>query len=150
MKSRLVTFVVTAIGSVCAFAYAFNSPTSRTVQPLTPFEFKRDAAPTAESAARSLFLGVATASPREFVQHLLLGGCDNEIDVLQDFAEAMHATQFSHDGEGFTYYEMCEKHYRRGTEATRLIHRKNPVRVIVSAAFDTSDPEVRALGLEAA
>lgn len=152
MKNRLVTFVcvVAAIGCVCGFAYAFNSPTSRTEQVLAPFEFRRDAAPTPEAAAQSLFLGVATASPRDFVQHLLLGVCYNEIDVLQDFAEAMHATQFSHDDEAFTYYEMCEKQYLPGTEATRLINRKNPLRVIASAAFDTSDPQVKALELEAA
>ncbi len=152
MKIRLVTFVcvLTAVGSVCAIAYAFNSPTSRTAQVLAPFEFRSDAAPTQEAAAQSLFLGVATASPRDFVQHLLLGVCYSEIDVLQDFAEAMHATQFSHGDEAFTYYEMCEKQYLPGTEATRLINRNKPLRAIATAAFDTADPQVKALELEAA
>ncbi len=72
------------------------------------------------------------------------------MDVLQDFAEAMHVTQFRHDDEGFTYYEMCEKQYLPGTETTRLINRKHPIRVIASAEFDTSDPNVKALELEAA
>ena len=73
MKNRLVTFVcvVTAIGFVGAFAYALNSPASHTDLVLAPFEFRREAAPTPEVAAQSLFLGVATASPRDFVPHLL-------------------------------------------------------------------------------
>ncbi len=83
------------------------------------------------------------------MQHLLLGVCCNEIDVLQDFAEAMHATRFRHGDEEFTYYEMCEKQYLSGTETTRLINRSRPIRVIASAAFNTSDPDVKALSLEA-
>ena len=152
MKNRLVTVVcvVAAIGLAGAFAFALNTYTSPDGQVLAPFEFRREAASTPEAAAQSLFLGVATASPRDFVQHLLLGVCYNEIDVLQDFAESMHATQFRHDDEAFAYYEMREKQHLSGTETTRLINRKNPLRVIASAAFDSSDPQVKALELEAA
>ncbi len=60
MKNRLVTFVCVfvAIGSVCVFAYAFNSPTSRTEQALAPFEFRRDAAPTPNQQHKACFLGL--------------------------------------------------------------------------------------------
>lgn len=152
MKTRLVTFacVVAIIGSVCAFAYAFNNLNSRTGQVLLDqFEFRRNAAPTTEAAAQSLFLGIDTASPRDFFQHLQLGVCNNATDVLQDFAEAMHTTQFNHNDESFTYYEMFEKQYLHGTEVTRLINRKKPIRVMASAPFDISDPQVKALALEA-
>lgn len=152
MKSRLATvvFIVTAIIFAGAFAYALNRPASHTDQVLAAFEFKREAAPTPEVAAQRLFLGVSTASPRDFVKHLLLGVCYNEIDVLQDFAEAMHVTQFRNDDRAFTYYEMCEKQYLPGTETTRLINREKPLRVLASSAFDASDPAVKALEIEAA
>lgn len=139
-----------AIGFAGAMAHALNKPDKTTVQGLAPFEFEQAAAPTPDAAAQSLFLGVATASPRDFVKHLLLGVCQNEIDLLQDFAESMHVTRFNRDGEAFTYYEMREKQYAHGTETTRLINRKTHLRVLASAAFDTSDPRVKALELEAA
>ena len=150
MKNRLVTVVcvVTAIGFVGAFAYALNRPTSRTDQVLAPFEFRREAAPTPETAAQSLFLGVATASPKDFVQHLLLGVCNNEIDTLQRFGESLHATQFSHDGETFTYYDLRDQPRDPETERSRMINRKKPLRVIASAPFDPADPQVEALQLE--
>lgn len=148
MKSRLATVVciVVAIGFVGSFACALDQTSSRTDQVLAPFEFRREAAPTPEMAARSLFLGVATASPQDFVQHLLLGVCNNEIDTLQRFAEALHATPFRHEGEAFTYYDLRDQ--RRIANKSRMISRKKPLRVISSAAFDASDPQVQALHLE--
>lgn len=150
MTNRRVTVVcvVAAVGFVSAFAYALNSPASLTDQVLAPFEFKREAAPTPEIAAQSLFLGVATASPRDFVKHLLLGVCNNEVDVLQRFAESLHATQFSHDGETFTYYGLRDQ--RDVSGRLRIINREKPLRVIASTSFDSTDPQVKALGLEAA
>lgn len=143
MKTRLITVgcIVAAIGCVGAFAYAFNDRTSRKDQILAPFEFRLEPALTPEIAAQSMFLGVATSSPIDFVQHVLVGVCENEIDMLQNFAESLHATKFSHDGEAFTYYDLCDQQ--------RMIHRKKPLRVIASAAFDTSDPKVELLKLEA-
>ena len=139
-----------AIGFVGAFAYAVTAPTAHPDQVLAPFEFRREAAPTPEIAAQSLFLGVATASPRDFVQHLLLGVCNNEIDTLQRFAESLHATQFSHDGKTFTYYDLRDQPRDPQTERSRMINAKKPLRVIASAAFDAADPQVQALHFETA
>ncbi len=152
VKNRLFTFacVVAAIGFVSAFAFALNSPTSHTDQVLAPFEFRREAAHTAEIAAQSLFLGVATSSPKDFVQHLLLGVCNNEIDTLQRFAESLHATQFSHDGETFTYYDLRDQPRDPVTERSRMINPKKPLRVMNRAAFDVADPDVKALHFEMA
>lgn len=43
---------------------------------------------------------------------------------------------------------MCEKQYLPGTETTRLISREKPLRVVATAAFDDSDPRVKALEIE--
>ena len=150
MKSRLVTVVcvVAAVGLVGAFAFARNTYTSPDSQVLAPFEFAPEAAPNAETAAQTMFLGVATASPRDFGRHLLMGVCNNEVDVLQRFAESLHVTQFSRDDASFTYYELRDQ--RDDSGKLRLINREKPIRVIASASFDSTDPRVKALDLEAA
>jgi hypothetical protein len=149
MKSRLVAVVcvVAAIGLVGAFAFARNTYTSPDGQVLARFEFAPEAAPNPETAAQTMFLGVATASPRNFGRHLLLGVCNNEVDVLQRFAESLHVTQFRHDDTSFTYYELRDQRDESGR--LRLINREKPIRVIASASFDSTDPRVKALNLEA-
>ena len=150
MKSRLVTVtgVVAAIGVVGAFAFARNTYTSTDGQVLAPFEFKPEAAPDPVTAAQSMFLGVATASPREFGRHLLMGVCNNEVDVLCRFAESLHVTQFIHDGTSFTYYDLRDQ--RDDSGKLRLMNRERPIRILASASFDSTDPRVKALDLEAA
>ena len=150
MKSRLVTVtcVVAAICLVGAFAFARNTYTSPDGQVLAPFEFRPEAAPNPETAAQTMFLGVATASPREFGRHVLMGVCNNEVDVLRRFAESLHVTQFSHDGASFTYYDLRDQ--RDDSGRLRLINREKPIRVIANASFDPTDPRVKALDLEAA
>jgi|GEM_PF-5063968 len=150
MKSWLatVTCVVVAVGLVGAVAYALNPPTSPTGQLLAPFEFTPEAAPSPETAAQSMFLGVATASPRDFGQHVLLGVCNNEVDVLNRYAESLRLTQFRHAGETFTYDELREQ--RDAAGRLRIISREQPLRIVTSTPFDSADPNVKALELEGA
>jgi hypothetical protein len=129
-----VPCVVVAIGFATALAYGLNTPVKNEASPFAPFEFRRTAADTPEDAARSLFRGVSTESPKRFVQHLLLGVCDNSIDTLQKFAESLHTTEFVHDGDSFTFYSLRD--LRRG------INPKKPVRIVGSAPFDTEDKQV--------
>lgn len=151
MRSRMIkaACVVAAIGLVGAAAYAINTPTPHTDQMLAPFKFEREAAATSDLAAQSLFLGIGTASPRDFVQHLLLGVCNNEVDVLQRFAESLHKTQFRHNDKALTYYELRDQQDDSGRRRPGYINRKKPVRIIASAPFDPTDPQVKALELEA-
>lgn len=150
MRNRLVTVacVAAAIGLVGAFAFAHQAYTAPDGQLLAPFEFRPEGATSPEAAAQVLFLGVATASPRDFGKHVLLGVCNNEVDVLNRYAESLHLTPFSHNGEAFTYYELRDQ--RDDSGRLRLINRKKPIRVIASASFDSQDPRVKALNLEAA
>lgn len=150
MKSLLVTVasVASAIGLVGAFAFARNTYTAPDGQVLAPFEFRPEGATSPELAAQAKSLGVATASPRDFGQHVLLGVCNNEVDVLNRYAESLRLTQFSHDGETFTYYDLRDQ--RDDSGRLRLIHREKPIRVIAIAPFDSTDPQVKALELEAA
>jgi hypothetical protein len=150
MRSRLVTVgcVVAAIGLIGAFALARNAYTAPDGQVLAPFEFRPEGATSPETAAQAMFLGVATASPRDFGKHVLLGVCNNEVDVLNRYAESLRLTPFSHNAEAFTYYELRDQ--RDDSGRLRLITREKPIRVIASASFDSTDPRVKALGLEAA
>ncbi len=152
MKSRPVTvaFVVTAIGLAGAIAFARHTTISPEGQVLAPFEFRPEGATNPEAAAQALILGVATASPRDFGKHLLLGVCNNEVDVLNRYAESLQLTRFSNDGETFTYYELRDQPRDPGTEKSRMINRKKPLRVIASAAFVDADPQVKALHFEMA
>lgn len=81
MRIRLVTVacVVGAIGLVGAFAFARNAYTAPDGQVLAPFECRPEGATSPETAAQAMFLGVATASPRDFGKHVLLGVCNNEV-----------------------------------------------------------------------
>ncbi len=149
MKRRLVpiiTFVAAAVGLVGAFAFARNSHTAPDGQVLAPLEFKPEAATSPEIAAQAMFRGVATASPREFGKHLLLGACNNEVDVLNRYAESLHLTRFSINAEALTFYDLLDQ--RDDSGRLRLINREKPIRVIASAAFDSADPRVKALDLE--
>jgi hypothetical protein len=119
-----------------------------TEQVLEPFEFRREAASTPEMAAQAMFLGVATASPQDFVKHLLLGVCHNEVDVLRTFAESLHVTPIRHEGETSTWFQLQERPDASGK--LRVIDREEPVRVLSSIPFDSGDAKVRALSLEAA
>ena len=138
MKSRLVAvaIVATAIGFVGVFAFARNTYTAPDGQVMTPFQFRPEGATSPETAAQAMYLGVATASPRDFGQHVLLGVCNNEFDVLNRYAESLHLTQFSHDGKTFTYYDLRDQ--RNDSGRLRLIHREKPIRVIASAPFDST------------
>lgn len=148
MQIRLITSVsvVIAVGFVVAIGFALDTSSSRAGQVLAPFEFRPGPARTPEIAAQAMFLGVATASPKDYMQHVLIGVCENEIDLLQNFAESFHATRFSHDGETFTTYDL--QHQRDASGGMRIIYRKKPIRVIASAVFDSTDPQVQALDLD--
>ncbi|MEW4487605.1 hypothetical protein AB1L42_05960 [Thalassoglobus sp. JC818] len=102
---------------------------------LTPFEFEREGADSPERAAKSHFYGCANESPKHFVQHLLLGVCDGPIDTLQKFAECLHETQFHHEDQSYSVYDLPKR-----------MNGKHPVRVIASEAFDPEDKRV--LGLK--
>lgn len=128
---------VTSTGLIAALAYGLNTPAPSPNTSLAAFEFHRKAASSPEAAAEILFRGVATESPQHFVQHLLLGVCDNNIDTLQKFAESLHETKFNHEGDSFTFYDLRES--RRG------INPKKPTRVVAVAPFDTADERVKAL-----
>jgi len=138
MRRHLPKVIATVVVSV--LVYGCNTPTQSSQISLAPFEFHRQAAATPELAARSLFRGVATESPSDFVQHLLLGVCDGSIDTLQKFAESLHTTKFHHDGDSFTFYEL--------RELRRSIIWKKPVRIVATAPFEPEDEKVRALELE--
>ncbi len=140
--SAIFVCLVAATGFVAALAHTLTARTANDMPPLSlaPFEFHREAAATPEAAARSLFQGVSTESPKHFVQHLLLGVCDGSIDTLQKFAESLHATEFTHNGEAFTFYDLRD--LRRG------INPKKPVHVVASGPFDAEDERVRALQSE--
>lgn len=148
MKCRLVpiTFVAAAIGLVGAFAFARNSHTESQGQVLAPLEFKPEAAASPETAAQAMFRGVATPSLREFGKHLLLGVCNNEFDVVDRYAESLHLTRFSNDAEAITFYDLRDQRDDSGRQ--RLINREKPIRVVATAAFDSTDPRVKALALE--
>ena len=94
-----------------------------------------------------MFRGVATASPKEFGKHLLLGVCNNEVDVLNRYAESLHLTRFSHNAEALTFFDLRDQ--RDDSGRLRLINREKHIRVIASASFDPADPRVAALELEA-
>lgn len=136
----MVVCVVVPTGLVAALAYGLSTPTKSVGPTLAPFEFHREAAASPEAAALSLFQGVSTESPKHFVQHLLLGVCDGSIDTLQKFAESLHTTEFTHDGNSFTFYDLRE--LRRG------INPRKAVRVVATAPFDTEDKQVAALRSE--
>ena len=150
MYPRVVTWVcgLASIGLMCVWVDAWRSAMTSTEQVLQPFEFRREAASTPEMAAQAMFLGVATASPREFVKHLLVGVCHNEVDVLRTFAESLHETPIRHEGETSTWFQLQERPDASGK--LRVIDREQPVRVISSLPFDSGDAKVRALSLEAA
>ena len=150
MKNSLVavTCVVFASSLVGVLAFARSSYTSFDGQTLAPFKFAPEAAVRTETAAETMFLGIATASPRDFGRHLLLGVCNNEVDVLQRFAESLHVTQFIHEDASFNYYDLRDQ--RDDAGKLRLIHREKPIHVIASAPFDSTDPRVKALAIEAA
>ncbi|WP_345319157.1 hypothetical protein [Novipirellula rosea] len=152
MKCRLVTVacVVSVIGLAGAIAFACHTTNSPEGQVLAPFEFRPEGAPNPEAAAKAMILGVATASPRDFGKHVLLGVCNNEVDVLNRYAESLRATRFSHGGEQFTYYELRDQPRDPETGKSRMINRKKPLRVIASAAFVDADPQVKALHFELA
>ena len=135
-----VTCVVVATGIVAAVAHGLKTPATSENPSLPPFEFQRQAAASPEAAARALFRGVATESPKHFVQHLLLGVCDGSIDTLQKFAESLHETKFTHDGDSFTFYDL--RQLRRG------ISHKNPIRTVATGHFDSDDEKVAALQFE--
>ncbi|WP_442507120.1 hypothetical protein SH528x_006018 [Novipirellula sp. SH528] len=139
MKSRSATVacLLVVTGFVAAMAYGFNTPAISATPSLAPFEFNREAAASPEAAARTLFRGISTESPTHFVQHLLLGVCDGPIDTLQKFAECLHETEFSHDGERFSFYDLRE--LRKG------INPKKPIRIVAVNSFDTEDKQVAAL-----
>ena len=150
MRSRLVAVacVVATIGLVGAFGFARNAYTAPDGQMLAPFEFRPEGATSPETAAQAMFLGVATASPRDFGQHVLLGVCNNEVSVLNRYAESLHVTRFSNNAGAFTYYDLRDQ--RDASGRLRIINREKPIRVIASASFDSTDPRVKALDLEAA
>ena len=105
MKSSLVTVasVIAAPSLVGAFAFARNTHTLPDSQVLAPFEFKLEGATSPAAAAQSMYIGVGTASPRDLGKLLLLGVCNNEVDVLNRYAEALRLTRFHNNGEAFTY-----------------------------------------------
>lgn len=105
---------------------------------LPPFEFRRTGAASPEAAAETLYRGVATESPKHFVQHLCLGVCDGPIATLGKFAEALHRTDFRHGEESFTVYDLPQR-----------IDPKKPIRAIASQDFDTESKQVAALQFEA-
>lgn len=150
MYPRVVTWVcgLAALGLLSVWADAWRSAMIGTEQVLEPFEFRREAASTPEMAAQAMFLGVATASPQDFVKHLLLGVCHNEVDVLRTFAESLHVTPIRHEGETSTWFQLQERPDASGK--LRVIDREEPVRVLSSIPFDSGDAKVRALSLEAA
>jgi hypothetical protein len=150
MYPRVVTWVcgLAALGLLSVWADAWRSAMIGTEQVLEPFEFRREAASTPEMAAQAMFLGVATASPQDFVKHLLLGVCHNEVDVLRTFAESLHVTPIRHEGETSTWFQLQERPDASGK--LRVIDREEPVRVLSSIPFDSGDAKVRALRLEAA
>lgn len=80
-------------------------------------------------------------SPSHFVQHILLGVCDDSVDTLQKFAECLHETEFVGDKEALTFYEL--RKLRRGIDP------KKPALIIATAHFDAKDPEVEALAAQA-
>lgn len=84
-----------------------------------------------------MFRACALESPRDFVQHLLLGVCDNEVDTLQKFAECLHTARFHTGGESFTLYDSPAR-----------VNSKKPIRVIAAAPFDTEDKKVAAPRLQ--
>lgn len=150
MYPRIVTWVcgLASIGLMGVWLDAWRSAMTNTEQVLEPFEFRREAASTPEMAARAMFLGVATASPQDFVKHLLLGACNNEVDVLCTFAESLHVTPILHEGDTLTWFQLQERPGASGK--LRVIDREQPVRVISSRPFESGDAKVRALSLEAA
>ena len=139
MRQRFATvaYTLVAAGLVAAIAYGFNTSTIKAKPSLGTFEFHREAAPSPEVAAETLFRGVATESPTHFVQHLLLGVCDGHIDTLQKFAECLHETEFSHGADSFSFYDL--RNHRKG------INPKKPMRVVALKHFDTNDKQVAAL-----
>ena len=108
MKKNLALGLCLALaaGFGAALAYGLNRPASTSATSLPPFEFSREAAASPGDAALALFQGVATESPKHFVQHILLGVCDGSIDTLQKFAECLHTTEFTHQDEAFDFYEL--------------------------------------------
>ncbi|MBT5018692.1 hypothetical protein OAF42_01020 [Planctomicrobium sp.] len=132
------TLVAAAFFSV--FANNVNSQTTDAVPHLAPFEFHRKGAASPAEAAKVFFRGVATDSPKHFVQHLLLGVCDGPIDTLQKFAECLHVTEFKDGDDSFTFYEL--------RETQKGINYKKPSRVILTKQFNSEDKEVAALQFE--
>lgn len=142
MKRHIATAVcvVVATGFVAAIAYGLDTTGTGSKPSLPAFEFHREPATSPEAAARTLFRGVSTESPKRFVQHLLLGVCDGSVDTLRKFAESLHETKFSHKGKSFTVYGL--------RELRQHINPKKPVSVVASAPFDTKDKRVAALPLQ--
>lgn len=126
---------------LAATAYSFQPPAVVINPALPAFEFRQQRADNPEAAALALFRGVATGSPGHFVQHLLIGVCDGPNSTLQKFAESLHATEFHHGDDTFTFYDLRDQN--------KGIYSKKPMRVIGSAAFDPQDKQVVALQLEA-
>ncbi|MBX3440106.1 MAG: hypothetical protein KF861_21630 [Planctomycetaceae bacterium] len=100
---------------------------------LISFEFQREGAATPEVAAETLCRACATASPTYFIQHQLVGVCEEPINTLQIFAECLHSTKFRHGEESFTVYDF---------PPGKGIDRKKTFRTIASQDFDLNNEEV--------
>ncbi|WP_146506609.1 hypothetical protein [Thalassoglobus neptunius] len=129
--------IVIALGLLAIAAFLWSGLNTRAAvdgPKLGPFEFEREGALSPELAAKSHFYGCANKSPKHFVQHVLLGICDGPINTLQKFAECLHETEFHHDGQSYSVYDL-----------PKVMNAKLPVRVIASGAFDPEDKRVLAL-----
>lgn len=92
--------------------------------------------------------GAASAGEEELLfAPSVTGVWHNEVDVLRRFAESHHVIKFVHDGTSFTYYDHRDQRDESGN--LRLTNGETPIRVIASAASDSTDPWVKALALEA-
>lgn len=108
MNSRCFAIASTLVflGVVAAFSPDVNSQAADPDPALPSFEFHREGATNPEDAAKAMFRGCAKKSPKDFVQHMLLGTCDGPISTLQKFAECLHSTKFKTGAEPYAVYDL--------------------------------------------
>lgn len=133
----IIAIAVFAMCVVATISFGVSSRSKAETPSLAPFEFHREGATNPEDAAKALFRGCASESPKHFVRHLLLGVCDGSIDTLQKFAECLHETKFSNGEDSYSLYDLPKRIETRGV-----------IRVIASQAFDPQDKQVAALKFE--
>ena len=137
----IIASMFISLGVSAAISSGVNSQAADPDPSLPAFEFHREGATNPEDAAKAMFRSCAMNSPRDFVQHLLLGTCDGSIGTLQKFAECLHSTKFKTGEESYAVYDLPVR--KNGGL------KKDTIRVVASDEFPTDEKVAAVISSEA-